>query len=909
MTEGQPPQRKHLCTICNARFSRLSHLQRHQLLHSDEPQEIFKCDLCDKSFNRKDVYLRHHRGVHGLSQTARRNRRKKSCERCIRYKLKCSREIPCTTCKNRDAVCRYNLSSHPESILPPQNDAPEQSTRDASDQIADNAWHNENRPGTRNLRENVDFGAESGIDSLLNAAQLGDTGPATSQIMIEQSRIDNPHAGINHEADAPWPSQEQEEIDDSSILPDFYCAPFDISQEATGLDLIDFGLLFGGSTFQASRTDWLGAAADYSDRQTLDSIHLPSESPYDLDNRPAIEEASAASIATPVPQVDGTSVRAEGVSNQQTRSDWPHSLDKGGNESWPFDYTSNKGYRKIKLPPLRQVLEQTVGHRPVIDRTTLLDLIRIFGSPFIPVCPPISHSNAILTTQVLNDSPAPEALPAVNFLTKLVKVYYEEFHPVINVIHLPTWKIEECPTALLASMACLGATYSSADGSSDVAVLLAEITQRALFWAGQEDTTSWRDPAYITAMCLHHTYSLGSGNRRLYELADAARGVMVTSLRGIGVLADNSESSDSITDSAQLRQLNDAELEDAWSKWRSRELKKRVAWMVFEFDCTISTMTNKRGAFNISELPARLPCSNSLWEAHSSKAWLAMMSFSAGPISGSLFYALMQDLTASKANLASIPVWGRRLCSLAISRILWDLKEMKAASAPNMFGITSLAAGYKTSSESMLQSLDALNESLSSPTSTAEVVNLNVTCLSTYYTDLITRTSAMDLIIFIFRNSGRQQSSQLSAELSGAKEHLRSTFGRNPIDTRRSVVSAANIVNVARECTSFTPCEVMRLFNGYAYLLAFVRFFPFDLLPNAAISARLDILPWRRSESEQNDLHAWVERGGRAKLSPVDDICDTANFNQLKQQGLLALSELRMWGLARKFHRVLQGLA
>lgn len=442
-----------------------------------------------------------------------------------------------------------------------------------------------------------------------------------------------------------------------------------------------------------------------------------------------------------------------------------------------------------------------------------------------------------------------------------------------------------------------------------MAVLLAEITQRALFWAGQEDTTAWRDPAYITAMCLHHTYSLGSGNRRLYELADAARGVMVTSLRGIGVLADDSDLDDVTADPASLRQMEDAALEEAWDKWRARELMKRVAWMVFEFDCTISTMTNKRGAFNISELPTRLPCADSVWEAHSARTWQSMVSFSAGSVAGSSFYGLMQNLSGAKADLTVVPAWAKRLCALSISRILWDLKEMKTASAPNMFGIPSLAAGYKASSESMLQSLDALNASLSSPISTAEIVNLNVTCLSTYYTDLITRTSAMDLIIFIFRNSGHEQSSRLSAELSRAKEHLRSTFARNPVETRRSLVSAASIVNVARECTSFTPCEVMRLFNGLAYLLAFARFFPFEAFQQSTITARLDILPWQRTTQDEIDLKTWIETGGRARLEPVDDICNSSNFTALKQDSLHALGELKTWGLARKFHRVLQGLA
>ena len=73
-------------------------------------------------------------------------------------------------------------------------------------------------------------------------------------------------------------------------------------------------------------------------------------------------------------------------------------------------------------------------------------------------------------------------MPAVSFLGGFIKVYFAEFHPVLPVIHIPTWRIERCPTALLAAMACLGATYSTNDGSQEVSALLAEITQRALFW-------------------------------------------------------------------------------------------------------------------------------------------------------------------------------------------------------------------------------------------------------------------------------------------------------------------------------------------------------------------------------------------------------------------------------------------
>jgi len=237
--------------------------------------------------------------------------------------------------------------------------------------------------------------------------------------------------------------------------------------------------VFDSSTFRASKMDWLGCDTNFSDAQTSQSLdlHMHTPSTYgDLQQMHAetvpqddfSHDVASCGPAQHAPlNIDRPTNQQPVASDNDNQATWPHVLDRGGNEMWPFDYASNRGFRRIKLPPLRQVLEDTVGHRPAIEKSTLKDLIKVLSAPQIPS---------------FNDSPALEALPAVSFLTKLVKIYFAEFHPVLSVIHVPTWGIENCPTALLAAMASFGATYSTAEGSQEVAALLAEITQRALFW-------------------------------------------------------------------------------------------------------------------------------------------------------------------------------------------------------------------------------------------------------------------------------------------------------------------------------------------------------------------------------------------------------------------------------------------
>jgi hypothetical protein len=170
--------------------------------------------------------------------------------------------------------------------------------------------------------------------------------------------------------------------------------------------------------------------------------------------------------------------------------------------------------------------------------------------------------------------------------------------------------------------------------------------------------------------------------------------------------------------------MDSSKLEQAWNRWRDIELERRVAWSVFEFDCTLSTLTSKRGAFSISELPTKLPCSESLWDAPSANAWASVVSFSASPVEGVPFYPLLRSIIARKTVSESVPAWAKRICTLVLSRLLWDLRELEDASTPDVLGLPSLADSHKATRENLLASLMALSNSLSRPTCTYDVINM-----------------------------------------------------------------------------------------------------------------------------------------------------------------------------------------
>lgn len=401
----------------------------------------------------------------------------------------------------------------------------------------------------------------------------------------------------------------------------------------------------------------------------------------------------------------------------------------------------------------------------------------------------------------------------------------------------------------------------------------------------------------------------------------------MTSLRGLGILSSDTEQMDPFElDPRELKRMSPTALEAAWFKWKDREMEKRMAWSVFEFDCVLSMLTSKRGAFRIAELPSRLPCSESIWEAHSAQAWAAILPFAKTPPAGLPFYPLLQDIISQKPIPDSAPAWAKRLCVHGVARTLHDLREIEDAGAPNILGLPNLSVAHQETKQALLRALVSLQDSLSHPTCTSEIVNMkcvppglscdqlatnnthSIGSLTTHHSYLSNGHEAMDLVIYIFRNSGREASHHGSRELDAAKDQLRYIFSRDPRNTRKLATHAASIIGIARECTINTPCETMRVFFGYAFLLAFTKFFSFQQQHNTnagTLAVKLDDIPWTRTPEAATQVQSWIDVGGRAAVDSVPDICSPLNFEALKQAALKSMRDLRVWSIAAKFHRTI----
>lgn len=95
------PQTKY-CSLCPAKFTRTTHLNRHLRSHTNERSH--RCNVCHAEFTRSDLLTRHKRtcGDSNMNKS-----RRKSCQACAESKVKCNLQYPCSKCSSRGRECIF----------------------------------------------------------------------------------------------------------------------------------------------------------------------------------------------------------------------------------------------------------------------------------------------------------------------------------------------------------------------------------------------------------------------------------------------------------------------------------------------------------------------------------------------------------------------------------------------------------------------------------------------------------------------------------------------------------------------------------------------------------------------------------------------------------------------------------
>ena len=205
-------------------------------------------------------------------------------------------------------------------------------------------------------------------------------------------------------------------------------------------------LAFGGSDFANINLDWL----DFGTNSSVDvsnECYMTNEaaSPPTLQTQP-----SASAITELLLNANGNKPSSENALSTY---------------QWPFGQTRDSVPQRCRLPPLQEVLHGAFA--PSNPSHNSDALVQILSRPYLPK---------------VSDIQDHATLVAMKTLERSLDAFLNEFNPILPIVHVPTWRIDTCPTVLLAAMASIGAMFADEPGAMAYSHLLSDICNQMIAW-------------------------------------------------------------------------------------------------------------------------------------------------------------------------------------------------------------------------------------------------------------------------------------------------------------------------------------------------------------------------------------------------------------------------------------------
>lgn len=509
------------------------------------------------------------------------------------------------------------------------------------------------------------------------------------------------------------------------------------------------------------------------------------------------------------------------------------STTENNDDNWPFSYRKTPGKIQVVLPPIKWT--RTEGLDADGTRQALTNLLT---QPYTKNRWPREEPDRII--------------PGSDVLDEFINLFFTHFDQVSPIIHQYSWNKNNASLLELASIISIGAGFSDRPEAHLFADNLSELLKRTINWHVDRDRSCLRQEDFLSAMLLQSIYALGSGNKSLYEVADSSRSQLIGSARESGLFNLN---------------FDDFGIKD----WISYERRKRIAWLIFEFDCTVCTLTASRPCMSLHDLNNNLPCDEDVWECK--RPWK----------DGLKFKQTISDILQGK-DIPATNWYSRRLISQALGRSVWDYVELESNAVFRTLRMPEMP------NERLLASLDRLKE-IGNHTP-KDPYHVSMTHMVVSYSHLYSR-HVIELITSATRQPDFKKIDMVLKSLDQKAE-----------DSRFLAWQACQIISVIRYSPIHAPCETMRLFMAGLYLYWFALSSP-SSVPGATI-VPLDTLPWGASFSLPNH---WIQNGGPACISNKHGqfikVTGKDGANAVIDTIVDLLKELKVWGLADRFCHIL----
>lgn len=375
---------------------------------------------------------------------------------------------------------------------------------------------------------------------------------------------------------------------------------------------------------QLSRSSSMGNG-NTPDRRSMPGPGMGNPQPY-----PSDVSNSMTSQQMPYsmpPGQNGMPMYGGSNTNQQSSLDWSQMFQAGAHQTYVSNsFPPNLGQTQIatKTEP------KTEPDRATDERNAEPSPYREWGVP-----PNTQDAFNTLSNQILNflyppDEAVDPHLSGMNlhFSADNVKDFldqYQHFHVHTPLLHLPTIRIMEVRTGLLAAICCIGACYSERVGSPIVREMM-EVTWSALQrdhklmstsnYAGTSPTASWPEIEELQAFLLMIVVHLWNGTPQHRERARQCYPTLVEQARKLNLMQVKSEPQDqSLLHLADFDPSAFSPQHFDWPSWVEQESRVRLMLGIYLCDTAMGLYFNIAAQFDPTEIHLPLPCDDAAWDA------------------------------------------------------------------------------------------------------------------------------------------------------------------------------------------------------------------------------------------------------------------------------------------------------
>ncbi|KAF9698941.1 hypothetical protein EKO04_003269 [Ascochyta lentis] len=594
------PQRLFQCSTCKRSFTRADHLTRHVRAHTR--QKPYICPVCAKGFARIDLLKRHVTNHNSDSATKRQKREiardtrvVQACEACSQSHLRCEDEKPCSRCKKKNIACRV-----PETLTADNNGINQLDAVHAAQDLLDlsNGFDYDSpvvplphspQASTPHLN-NGDASSSNFQPPSIPVAQMtapSGSQPAGREIMLPTSKGAVDHLYTETDDTVSFFDNPLSNFDETPgvdpFLPDYFrnMPPFEsfLSGHATPRGIMDlnFDMDVGLTDLDLGLLDQYNFQIPFTaGTPSTDAQGLEPQAPGN-DSAPVRTEAFKQSIWRYLPRRD-----KDHSGMEQTNLAFPDS-DKDPN-------------RRAHLPQRRAVNER-LGR---VSRDRLMALV-------LGTCTPENVKRIA------------SAFPSAELLDGLIQFFLTS--PALDVqswFHLPTLSLAKLSPELLACIVSAGAASTPDVPLRKLGFALHEAARMGQAKSFEEDNSAIRDLQHVRTFLLQLIVGMWSGMSRKMEIAESFLQPLVTMIRRGGRLRRSTWK-----DVVPSAEEDGAALDAKWHEWAYQESYLRLIYRVFELDRQSSMALLKPPLMAYSEMHLPLPSSNHLWLAKSAVAWKA----------------------------------------------------------------------------------------------------------------------------------------------------------------------------------------------------------------------------------------------------------------------------------------------